>query len=219
MNKRIFCTFWALAISAAALAGPTAQLRVTGRIVPDACVPSFVGGSVVDYGAIPSNALSPHSLTALPVKSIGLQVSCGIPISVAIRLVDNRPLTAADGMVKTSVRPSMLRDERYFGLKNEQGSQVGGYILRFEARGNADAPNLQMHESGNAAAGAWAVRTDGMLQQNTLYTWAAGGHRVPAKMQQMGATLSIQPIIDSRGAGLTDDIPLEGSTTFELVYL
>lgn len=218
MNKRIFCTLWALAVSAAALAGPTAQLRVTGRIVPNACVPSFVGGSVVDYGSIPSSALSPHSLTALPVKSVGLQVSCGIPVSVAIRLVDNRPLAAGDSMVKTSARPSMLRDERYFGLKNEQGLRVGGYVLRFETHGNA-APNLQMHESGNAANGTWTVRTDGMLLQNTLYTWSASGNNVPAKMQQMDATLSIQPIIDSRGQGLRDDIPLDGSTTFELVYL
>lgn len=219
MDRRIFYTLWALAVPAAVLAGPTAELRVTGRIVPNACVPNFIGGGVIDYGAIPSSTLSAHALTLLPAKSVGLQVSCGIPASVAFRLVDNRPLATGDGMVKTSARPSMLRDERYFGLKNGQGLRVGGYVLRFEPRDNAAAPNLQMSESGNAASGTWTARTDGMLLQNTLYTWAAGEHGIPAKMQQMGATLSIQPVIDSRSEGLGDEIPLDGSATFELVYL
>ncbi|MBB5392069.1 MULTISPECIES: DUF1120 domain-containing protein [unclassified Herbaspirillum] len=219
MKRWIFCIFWALAVPAAVLAGTTAQLRVTGRIVPNACVPNFIGGGVIDYGAIPSGALSPHAPTLLPARSVGLQVSCGIPASVALRLVDNRPLTATEGMVKTSARPSMLRDGRYFGLKNEQGLRVGGYVLRFEPRGDAASPNLQMSAPGNAASGAWTARTDGMLLQDTLYTWAAGQRNIPAKMQQMDATLSIQPVIDARNGGLADEIPLDGSATFELVYL
>ncbi|WP_343587074.1 DUF1120 domain-containing protein [Herbaspirillum sp.] len=219
MKRRIFRTLWALAVPAAALAGPTAHLRVTGHIMPNACVPHLIGGGVVDYGAIPSSRISQHAPTLLPVRSVGLQVSCNTPTRVAIRLVDNHPQATTNGMVKASARPSMLRDERYFGLKSEDGLRVGGYVLRFQARGNDAAPNLQMQAAGNASSGAWSARTDGMLQQNTLYTWAADQRNIPANIQERGATLSIQPVIDSRGEGLKDDIPLDGSATVELVYL
>ncbi|WP_432241105.1 DUF1120 domain-containing protein [Herbaspirillum robiniae] len=205
----------ACALALPAQAGPTAELRVTGRIVPDACVPSFVGGGVVDYGVIPAAATS-SAATLLSRKSVGLNVSCAMPTSVGIRLLDNRPAPPASGMIKTSGRPSMLRDERYFGLKNDKGDDIGGYVLRFEAGDKTAAPALQLN--AGSALGTWESRGDAMLLKNTLYTWSGDG-RVPGKLQHMGATLSVQPVIDGRAAQAGEETLLDGSATLELVYL
>ncbi|MBP0596594.1 DUF1120 domain-containing protein [Herbaspirillum sp. LeCh32-8] len=205
------------ALPLAAHAAPPLELRVTGRIVPDACVPSFIGGGVVDYGVVPSSALSAGSPTLLSRKSVGLNVSCAMPTSVGIRLLDNRTVMPTEGMVKTSLRPSTANDERYFGLKNDEGKAIGGYLLRFETGDNVTAPSLELSADARQQGGAWRARKDGMLFKDTLYTWSTDG-RAPARMQQMDATLSVQAVIDGAAGGLRDDIPLDGSTTLELVY-
>lgn len=212
INKRVVMPLYACLLSAAAHAAPMAELRVTGRILPDACVPDFIGGGVLDYGVMPASALQSRDATLLSRRSMAIHVSCAMPAKVGIRLLDNRPAMAIAGMVKTSVRPSMLRDERYFGLSSD-GRAVGGYVLGFEAGGRAAGPGLQW----DPPSGAWQPRKDGMLLKDTLYTWSENG-RAPAKMRHMGATLSVQPLIDARAEELKNDIPLEGSATLELVY-
>lgn len=195
-------------------ASPALELRVTGRIVPDACFPSFTGGDMVDYREVPASKLTTGSSTLLSRKSVGVSVSCGMPTSLGIRLLDNRTaVPPASGMVKTSLRPSAVRDERYFGLKDDQGTSMGGYVLRFDTGKDLASPTLEL----SAEDGSWRSRKDGMLLKDTLYTWSTNGH-APARMQQMDATLSVQPIIESTVGALTDDVPLEGSTTLELVY-
>lgn len=217
-RKHLLGLICACAIPALACAGSTAELRVTGRIVPEACVPSFVGGGVVDYGIVPSRTLSADAPSALSRKAVGLSVSCAMPTSVAIRLLDNRPPLPASGMVKTSARPSSAPDDRYFGLATEPGKPLAAYVLRFETANGVVAPSLQLSAGDDGSGAVWRARPDGMLHKDTLYTWAAEGGLAPARLQHMGATLSVQPMIDRRGDELTDDIPLDGSATLELVY-
>jgi len=199
-----------------AWSGSSAELRVTGRIVPNACQADFATGAMADYGRISSTSLSAGALTVLQRKPVTLAISCTVPTSLAMRIADNRAPSPATGMQPVVARASLLRDARVFSLRDTEGRHVGGYVLDLAPHQGNGAPRLEA--AGDGAN--WSASEQSRLRRDTLYTWAGADGRTPRKVDQVVTTFDVQAMIDHRGAayGAVDDVPLDGSATFELVY-
>uniref|UniRef100_UPI000A79AC57 DUF1120 domain-containing protein n=1 Tax=Herbaspirillum chlorophenolicum TaxID=211589 RepID=UPI000A79AC57 len=81
--RSAFIAIAALA-SAAASAGPTAELKVTGVIKPVACTPTIGAGSaVVDYGNIIAGSLATGTNKVLDTKEVPFSITCEAPVKMA----------------------------------------------------------------------------------------------------------------------------------------
>jgi hypothetical protein len=227
MKQKLFAVALIAALPHVTLAGGSAELRVTGRIVPDACVTSFSSGGVADYGQISTSAMQAGNATVLSRKQITLSVACAIPTNVAIKLVDNKSSAVVPGLVRTSYGSVQGRNDQYnFGISNDQGRQIGGYIISFDnqaataskASGVSNAaPTLEMNDARSGSS--WRVTNDRAVRKDAFYTWAASG-TAPMKIRNVQTSLSIQAIVDKpENLPLKDEVPLSGSATFELMYL
>ncbi|WP_390344025.1 DUF1120 domain-containing protein [Variovorax boronicumulans] len=129
--KRI-ATLAAIAGAAAVVIAPvpasaeSAELRITGTIVPAACTPAFAGGGVVDYGTIPASSLNPTAQTTLAEKSIQLTMTCDAPVRFGFKVIDERAASAVTSLETIQgATPNMK-----FGLGTSDGKNIGAYSLQ-----------------------------------------------------------------------------------------
>lgn len=76
MTRTKFCASLLLLFPTLCSAAGTAELRVTGMIVPDACTPTFSNAGVVQYEPLPEADQRRGEFTILDKKSLTLSVSC-----------------------------------------------------------------------------------------------------------------------------------------------
>jgi len=220
--KRI-ATLAAFAGAAAVVIAPvpasaeSAELRITGTIVPAACTPAFAGGGVVDYGTIPASSLNPTAQTTLAEKSIQLTMTCDAPVRFGFKVIDERAASAVTSLETIQgATPNMK-----FGLGTSDGKNIGAYSLQV-VRQNANGGGFSLAlESGDGGV-SW-----GFLNQRGL--WGDGSRLVsfsnttsntPGANTSVTADIRVTTAIDQgSNLPLTHAIPLDGLSTFELVYL
>jgi len=189
-----------LTLSASAIAQPTANLTVTGKIAPAACSLTLSGGGVLDFGKV---STSPLDSTWLPNKTVNLKVACGADTRFALKTIDNRK--ASNPIVSINS----------YGL----GNKISYYTLHIEGNQQGDGkPVVQLFSKNNGSS--WATATSGTtpFRNDGIAGFARPGGTTAESFQNLALELIVTPRIFPT-KNLTDDIFLDGSATIELVYL
>ena len=195
----------ALLLSAGhALAGT--DLSVSGRIEPGACSLTLGNGGTIDLGTISRKALNEAEETFF-YPQISLRIQCQAPTKVAFRTLDNRAGTSSHA------------GSGWFGLGASGGKNVGRYIfypVNLVGDG-ADLAHLVDWGSGWEAlddGGTWGV------SPSWLSSWAERGQSLPQAFQNISSTLEVSIMIaPTKDIDLSQQVPIDGSATMELIYL
>ncbi|TSD60057.1 DUF1120 domain-containing protein [Variovorax sp. KBS0712] len=194
----------------------SAELRIAGTITPTACTPVFTGGGVVDYGKIPAKSLNPTAQTNLPEKSIQLGMTCDAPVLFGFKTIDERAGTAV-----TSLQTGVGEPETKFGLGTSDGQKIGAYSMQI-VRATADGRPALTLFSENGGTYWGALNTGGLMADGgRLIAFVNdGGASRPNAHKSVTTDIRVTTVID-KGSNLplTHAIPLDGLSTFELVYL
>ncbi|WP_422422267.1 DUF1120 domain-containing protein [Pseudomonas sp. GZD-222] len=197
-----------LAFSAAAQAAESIELTITGVIVPAACNPTLSKASL-DFGTIPASDLT-LSKNPLDPKPVTLTLTCDASASVAIKTADNRAGNTVTGT--TAV----------YGFELATGNKkIGEYSIK-AVSGNGDGTDRDVIVS-SATTGPWVSVTAGndSLDTSKFYALApATGLDAPGSYTTQTFNFNVTPTIEQASTlPLTSSIKLDGSVTFEVVYL
>lgn len=214
MKKRLLMAAALAALTPLMASAASVDLTVTGTVVPTSCVPSFTGGSNVDLGRIHSAALSPTAQNDLPRRNVSLRIACTAPAAVAIRVSDNRFATKVSGLTFIG----HTNNNHYYGLGSTQGVGIGGFgLIAGRPTANAYPRTLLVRTSG----GGWEVPFVGMVANSLLYSWGDSASQGPFAASQHIFPMQLAAVIrpTSQLPATTEDYKLDGSVTFDMVYL
>jgi type 1 fimbria pilin len=211
-HPRLFSAFASLLLgaTAGAHAADTVELVVKGTIRPSACLASFPGNSVIDFGTIKSDPQLKERFKDLPAQRVDMRISCDGPTKIAVKAVDNREATREKDI------PGFDAGDN-FGLGLYRGKSIGGYAVRF-GTAVADGQSVGILGRPNGSA-AWSNSTlRGLRQDGSQLSFGAGN--TPVAFSELVAGLDISAKL-SRVAYqlLADDIQLDGSISIEMLYL
>ncbi len=120
----------------AQLTPQTADMTVTGTIVPAACSASFAGNGEVDFGTIRLVDLPDNAYHSLGDRDIALSVTCSSAKRVTFSIADTQSATAiADAAMYTTLNATTANDPIYmFGLGattvNAVATNLGAYTIQ-----------------------------------------------------------------------------------------
>jgi len=213
------------AASGAAFAQSTANLQVTGKIVPAACTPTLSGGGVVDYGNIVADSLSATGVTKLPVKNLTMTISCSAATKIGFTTTDNQHSTIISA-VGSALAGFSLSDTNMYGFGATNGKSIGTFIVKFGntlagTTATADGSAIDTIYSQDAGvswrgdSGNWGQPT------GRVHSWAPVGTMSPGTYKTITQPIMIEGGIAKIGdlPPLTNDVPLNGSVTFSISYL
>ena len=220
--KKIASVLLLAAVAPAAFAQTSAELGVTGKLIPGACTISL-GENLLDWGDVSAADLS-YSPTSPTLrfpgqeKQVSLDIDCTAPRRVYLQAVDAKNGTSIAEQYSYS-----------FGLGlDAEGNKVGAFGVTV-----LSAPNV------NGVSGyAGYVMPDGTVEgfsggskniQNSVAqtnnrigfseALLADGASAPAiktATSQVALSMVLNPIYLS---GISEEIDMQGGVTFELVYL
>lgn len=115
-----------LAASGGTFAAPTADLQLTGKIVPNSCDVTFSNSGIVDLGEVKAADIKQDETTTLPRKHLRWDVVCGGPTAITAKWVDNK---VGDGV------PGGINPRGYlFSLgKDSANTPIGSVIMHHGA--------------------------------------------------------------------------------------
>ena len=210
--RSAFITIAALA-SAASFAAPTVELKVTGVITPPACQPGFSDAGVVDYGVIPAASLKVGENKSLDVRQVTLNVTCDSAAKIALKFSDNRASSRVAGLVSLDYKP----EDFNYGLGAVAGQNVGGYYLALEAGTTADGVVVKNMWSNDGKK--WLDTVKNLQHVNHRYTFGDSNLQ-PVAFRQLSLKINVHTVLNKpENLPLTQEVPLDGSATGELVYL
>lgn len=193
-----------LASASNAFAATTAELKVTGSIVPAACTPKITGEA--NYGSLGQANLGGSSATGLATKSVPYTITCNAPTRIGMKFTDSRASSTAE--------------PNTFGL-GFQGTEtkIGYYTV-------ANDPTKALAD-GNAAtlltktgSGDWVAETGSLSVPNTIQSFATNGVSIPVPHTIFAGSLLITSVIlPLEGMDLSKEITLDGVATMEVIYL
>ena len=202
----------ALAAVGQAMAASSVDLSVKGSITPAACTPTLSGGGVVDHGKISYSDLNRSRDTKLPSVTMPLTVKCTASTLFAINTSDNR----AGSSSEWSGGPSS------FGLGFVNGDvKVGFYMLKMN-NSKADGVPQAVIESADGATWFDALDNSQMWQPNWMRSFkdSSGGAITPIPVQVMTTDIVVDTtIINKTLLPVSQEIPIDGSATLDVVYL
>lgn len=229
MMKNMMKTACALAVLAASanVMAESTDLLIKGTITPSACNPVLLAGGVIDYGSIHPSSLKADDFTNLPIKETSLTITCDAATKVGFTIINNRKGTVPG-------RPS-LQDFSY--------PTTGAKLFN-----NATVAAMGLGMADDKAIGAWAIRPtqamiDGvvgerLVSSNTGNSWgkyayasipsaknyimaiSKTGEIIPAAATVFKYDLEVESYLNKTSElDIKKPISLDGSATFELVYL
>lgn len=185
-----------------------ADLRVVGSVVRGACVPSFDGGGVLGYGAIPIATLNPTSRTEIGAKSISYTIACDAPFAIGTSWLDGR--INSDG------------SDNMFGLGQQGAVFIGDYRIVHSATGaTASGAPVDVIVSDDRGA-TWAALGAGeQLSDNSRFqSYSTPGSLLPVASSLFTGTLEVHARINpTRSFDLDQPIRLDGLATMTVNYL
>lgn len=214
LSTSILTGVLALACAPTAFAASTADLRITGTIVPAACTPTFAGGGIVNFGKISASDLSESEPTKLSHRHVGLTIACDAPTQFALRAIDNVPST-----VHTP-------DSWRFGLGlADGGEKIGWYYVDVETASvtlDGAAANDRLVSTDQGATWLTPRNPNGVsLGANVLGGWIKTASDTSPSMVT-NASMQVRigaEIAPTASLPTADEIALNGHATFEVVYL
>ena len=193
-------------------AAGTAELRVVGTILPDACTPTFSNAGVVQYEALSEADQRQGEFTILDKKSLTLSVSCVHSTRLTIKLVDNRIHHFPTHLL--AVADAAAPNQYQFGIKDAAGAHAGGYLISLGPHHRDSMPLLESTADNHAAS--WAATDYHALRKDAYYTWGMAARNMPGRVLETHTTFHIQPVVGCTAAAPHSS---DGSATFELNYL
>lgn len=219
MKKLFVIAALAASISPALALASSTDLTVTGMITPGACTPSFASGGNVDLGKIPAASLNKDTQTELMAHDISLQVTCSADAAVAIKVHDNQASTLLPGIEIDGVK---VNGWYLYGLGEAAGKKIGGYGLRHGTPTIDGKPSTLMYSENEDDV--WKAPTVSLVGRNVAnklqYSWGDSVAAGPAAGAVHTFPMSLIPVIGpTNDLPITADIDIDGSATFELVYI
>ena len=203
---------------ALAVAAPTAELKLVGKISPVACSPMFSTGSTIDYGTLPASTLSATEPTRLPVHTSQFAVFCGPAVKIVIRVQDERSATTVSSL---ETMPGYGSAEKLGLGVADNGANIGAYSLEYI---NLAVPQGQQGSPVYSpdAGVTWApIAAGGLKVDGGLYAMAENASATtPHAYNSVTLTYKVHALIDkTANLPITDEIKIDGLATFEVIYL
>ncbi|WP_130905498.1 MULTISPECIES: DUF1120 domain-containing protein [unclassified Pseudomonas] len=197
----------------AAVAATSVDITVTGIISPPACDIAMTGNGQIDFGEI---VLAPTGVSDAPQRvSQTLSITCAAPSYAGFRLVDNRAATV----------PSSVIAPDHFGLGLDGASHPIGYydmalqtILADSATGLVKVST----DNGSTWANASAALLKSYASGSNTYAFdsATTPTTAPKAVTNASSLIAVAYHIQPRNTlDTSSTIDLDGSATFELIYL
>lgn len=187
-------------------AASTVDLRVTGRVIPDACHIELTNGGSVDHGRIASHSLNPDEYTVLPSRTLELHVQCARPMLFALVGVDNR--------AESSMAPDF-----FYGLGRNihaPSERLGSVALSYRNPVGDAQPMQVLASTSNGES--WTP--DPNAYPRSYMAFAPAGDRQPDFVSQLTVQLQVDTAINfSQQLTLDQEVPLDGSIVLDLRYL
>jgi len=194
----------------------SADLNVIGTIIPTSCVPAFQGGDTVDLRKISAATLNKTTQTILPERDISLYINCDAPASVEVSVRDNREATKLPGIHDGA---GQSNPALFYGIGEINGTRIGGFGLRYRIP-DADG-RAQVLLTRTVANPLWQSPTTGLVgNAPAFYSWGANVASGPIAARHHNFPMSLVPIIGPSDAlPIANEIPLDGSVTFDMFYI
>jgi hypothetical protein len=217
----------ALLLSDMAMAATTANLTITGRILPPICDISLTGGGAINYGTINSSSLKSADNTVITPNMSGTQatttmnITCDAPAQIAVTATDNRAATVnPDVLTGTTVLARTAA--QVFGMgADSKGVNIGAFSITGAAANSVvDGAVGKLIDSPDGTTWTASAGTFSNVA-NSLMSWtSASGTTAPEPVTSVAQTLTVDAATIAR-SGLDTSVPvnLDGSVTFELKYL
>ncbi|WP_314104835.1 DUF1120 domain-containing protein [uncultured Stenotrophomonas sp.] len=207
-------TLIALAIASSAAIAPTAfaqsaDLSVTGRIFPGACVVELGNGGNADLGDIRLDTLQVDINTVLDDVDLPMSVTCDSAVRFAFQGVDNTPDTAINAL--------------QYGLGLTSADEKIGSARLGLVDVTVDGEEGQPRTSDDGGVN-WVIHAypeyAHIGKDHLLGFSAAGPNASPAAIENLQGTLKIRATIAPTSAlTVTDEVLINGSATINLFYL
>ncbi|MBI0278584.1 DUF1120 domain-containing protein (plasmid) [Hafnia alvei] len=223
----IACSVLSLNVLAAS---DTATLSVAGEISPGSCTPSLDGGGVVDYGHIDANTLTAVAPAAnmLPTKTVSITITCQAATRVAYSTFDNRhPSTVQFDLTDAGIDGSVVdTNSSHFGLGYTAAHvPIGDYAIAMPVTATADGKSVDVLATEDNALDNWAPHANGIALTGDspyvrYFTVGATGTNEPLAFTTVVIPMKISTGVQAASVlGTTDQVKLDGNTTFSLTYL
>lgn len=197
------------------------DVKVTGQIVPPACVPAMNGGAVFDYGAIKAGSLNADDFTLLGKKTLSFSLTCDSPMKVAFISTDGRAGTAVLGGNPLGINATNV--SRFYGLGQDGGHNIGSYTMGIRKRDlKVDGKNGYVGiKSANDGTTWTAADFQGIwMDQKELHSIALSGTTEPVALKTLNGYIDVQAVINKGSElDLTKITNLDGQVTIQVMYL
>lgn len=211
MNKPyIACTALLAVLAADLSAAESAQLRITGQILPPVCSPSLSSREASD------RPYAQRLGTAVPVHRFDQQmnIDCGIPTRLVVRTLDNRVnsrrLSAEDS------------GEHELGLGTDAAGHKIGRISFAAASQHVEVNGqpggvLLSEDRGST----WQAKSETFLYAHPEYSlsWHTADSMMPTPISSLSMQLDANVYVaPNPGLSTSRDVNLDGAMTLELYY-
>ncbi|WP_312328605.1 DUF1120 domain-containing protein [Stenotrophomonas sp.] len=207
-------TLLALAIASSAAIAPSAfaqsaDLSVTGRIFPGACVVDLGNGGVADLGSIRLESLQADMTTVLDDVDLNMTIACQSAVRFALEGVDNSN--------DSSISPSQ------YGLGvTAADEKIGSARLGLvDVTADGEAAKAMFSDDGGDN---WIVHL--FPDSVTIGKGSMLGFQVgqtgqgPSPIKDLQGTVKVRATIaPTSELTVTEDVPVQGNATINLTYL
>jgi len=206
-----------LAASANALAATTADLKVTGKVVPASCDVTIGTGAPVDLGDIQVSALNtdPDKPTARTVPAVPNNITCTGPVAISTSWVDNQE---ADGTYPAA-------GHNLFSLGKDAADAPIGHLwiqhgggARVAVTGNGAETHANVITSADGIT--WVDSSYGQASKPHMNSFAPAGATTPAAYSTYSGNFTLKPTIAPvNDLDLSTSLNINANATMELSYL
>lgn len=222
-KKSFFATATATAFlvtSGGVIAADSADLSMTGRIVPASCDILYSNGGAVDYGDIQTASLGKDTMTTLRVQQLTWNIDCTGPVPVAMKWTDNKE---ADGRYSDGID---LPQPFHFSIGKDSTSQPIGRLYMSMGTG-PDNITVSGGPAGITEAAVlrsvdgvnWVVSPTSEPYNKGWTSFAHTGTDPVAFQTYAGILNFIPTIAPTNLLDLTSSLDFEASVTMDLEYL
>ncbi|POA49612.1 hypothetical protein C1893_03820 [Pseudomonas sp. MPR-ANC1] len=192
------------------------DLNVIGTIIPTACIPAFAGGGTVDLRKISAATLNQTTQTILAGRDVSLTINCDAVAQVEVSVRDNREATKLPGI---SDGTGQTDPALFFGLGDINGTRIGGFALR-HGTPETDGTGRALLTRASFLS-PWQVPTSTLVRNAPdLYSWGISAATGPIGARHHAFPMHLLPIIGpSNALPIANEIPLDGSVTFDIFYI
>ncbi|TKC90883.1 DUF1120 domain-containing protein [Trinickia terrae] len=211
-----------LVAGASAFAADTADLSVKGTIIPSACVPSFSGGGVADFGTIKTADLTANDYTKIGTKSVTLTVTCSTNKNVGFNVMDNSAASSLGADVLAALGTGSANNVYGLGSTTINGNAVklGSYVLTVDSKPTVDGASYLF---------GWVVPGSGTTYNTSTARFIDGTGKIGYAATQADSygvagkvfvfPITVTAAINKGSAlPLTGDVSLNGQATFNVNY-